>query len=281
MKTDSIFYRIFQQYPRSFFELLNLPLTEADQYQFTNLEVKQLAFRLDGLFFPSTDNPSQPFYLTEVQFQPDDDLYYRIFAELFLYLRQYQPPYPWRVVVIYPNRNTEREKSQHFSQILNSEAVTRIYLDELEGENGLGVGIIKLVVASESVAIESAQQLIEQAQQILPPAPLRRDIIDLIETIVVYKLPQASREEIARMLGLTDLKQTRFYQEAFTEGLQEGRLEGRQEGRLEGRLEGREEITRNIVLRLNNLGYASEAIAEILGLPVDEILPILEDSNKG
>ncbi|MDC0840260.1 DUF2887 domain-containing protein, partial [Limnoraphis robusta] len=23
MKTDSIFYRIFQQYPRSFFELLN------------------------------------------------------------------------------------------------------------------------------------------------------------------------------------------------------------------------------------------------------------------
>ncbi|MFO7145222.1 hypothetical protein B9T16_29225 [Arthrospira sp. PCC 8006] len=96
--------------------------------------------------------------------------------------------------------------------MLNSEAVTRIYLDELEGENGLGVGIIKLVVASESVAIASAQQLIEQAQQILPPAPLRRDIIDLIETIVVYKLPQASREEIARMLGLTDLKQTRFYQ---------------------------------------------------------------------
>ncbi len=87
------------------------------------------------------------------------------------------------------------------------------------------------------------------------------------------------------MLGLTDLKQTRFYQEAFTEGLQEGRLEGRQEGRQEGRLEGRqegrEEITRNIVLRLNNLGYASEAIAEILGLPVDEILPILEDSNEG
>ncbi|BAI91092.1 Rpn family recombination-promoting nuclease/putative transposase [Limnospira platensis] len=273
MKTDSIFYRIFQQYPRSFFELLNLPPTEADQYQFTNLEVKQLAFRLDGLFFPSTDNPNQPFYLTEVQFQPDDDLYYRIFAELFLYLRQYQPPYPWRVVVIYPNRNTEREKSQHFSQILNSEAVTRIYLDELEGENGLGVGIIKLVVASESVAIASAQQLIEQAQQILPPAPLRRDIIDLIETIVVYKLPQASREEIARMLGLTDLKQTRFYQEAFTEGLQEGLQEGRQEGR--------EEITRNIVLRLNNLGYASEAIAEILGLPVDEVLPILEDSNDG
>ncbi|MCW6039055.1 Rpn family recombination-promoting nuclease/putative transposase, partial [Spirulina subsalsa FACHB-351] len=33
MKTDSIFYRIFQQYPRSFFELLNRPPTEANDYQ--------------------------------------------------------------------------------------------------------------------------------------------------------------------------------------------------------------------------------------------------------
>ncbi|WP_410223080.1 DUF2887 domain-containing protein, partial [Limnospira platensis] len=36
MKTDSIFYRIFQQYPRSFFELLNRPPEESDRYQFTS-----------------------------------------------------------------------------------------------------------------------------------------------------------------------------------------------------------------------------------------------------
>ncbi|MDB9315895.1 DUF2887 domain-containing protein, partial [Spirulina sp. CS-785/01] len=53
METDSIFYRIFQQYPRSFFELLNRPASDADNYEFTSVEVKQLAFRLDGIFLPT------------------------------------------------------------------------------------------------------------------------------------------------------------------------------------------------------------------------------------
>jgi predicted transposase YdaD len=42
----------------------------------------------------------------------------------------------------------------------------------------------------------------------------------LIETIVVYKFPQLSRKEIERMLGLSDLKQTRVYQAALQEGRQ-------------------------------------------------------------
>ncbi|KDR57241.1 Rpn family recombination-promoting nuclease/putative transposase [Limnospira platensis] len=271
MKTDSIFYRIFQQYPRSFFELLNRPPEESDRYQFTSVEVKQLAFRLDGVFLPTTSEGDRPFYLAEVQFQPDDDLYYRIFAELFLYLRQYRPPHPWQVVVIYPNRSIEREQSHQFRELLNSDRVTRVYLDELESENRLGVGIIKLVLESESEAIASAINLIEQAQQTLPPESIQRDIIDIIETIVIYKLPQISREEIAQMLGLTDLKQTRFYQEAFADGRQEGRQEGLQEGVQEGLQQERI----NIVVRLANLGNSAIRIAEMLGLPLEEIQQIL------
>ncbi|MCG5058068.1 MAG: DUF2887 domain-containing protein [Limnoraphis sp. WC205] len=34
-------------------------------------------------------------YLVEVQFQPDGDLYYRIFRQLFLYLQQYKQPHPF------------------------------------------------------------------------------------------------------------------------------------------------------------------------------------------
>lgn len=51
-----------------------------------------------------------------------------------------------------------------------------------------------------------------------------------IETILVYKLPRLTREEIEikEMIGLQDieLKQTRFYQDAFKEGHEEGRQEG-------------------------------------------------------
>jgi predicted transposase YdaD len=45
-------------------------------------------------------------------------------------------------------------------------------------------------------------------------------------------IPTVSREEIQTMLNLqdVDLKQTRFYQEAFAEGRQEGRQKGQQEG---------------------------------------------------
>ena len=56
-------------------------------------------------------------------------------------------------------------------------------------------------------------------------------MVDLVETILVYKLPRLSREEIQTMLELTDtdLKQTRFYQDVFTEG-EIKRAVGRQEG---------------------------------------------------
>ncbi|MDT9313271.1 hypothetical protein, partial [Limnospira sp. Paracas R14] len=55
------------------------------------------------------------------------------------------------------------------------------------------------------------------------------------------------------------LKQTRFYQEAFADG----RQEGLQQERI------------NIVVRLANLGNSAEAIAEMLGLPLQEIQQIL------
>jgi predicted transposase YdaD len=38
-----------------------------------------------------------------------------------------------------------------------------------------------------------------------------------VERIVVYKFPQKSREEIEAMFELSDLKQTRVYQEALAE----------------------------------------------------------------
>ena len=35
-----------------------------------------LTFRLDGLFYPQLEAADKPFYLVEVQFQPDNELYY-------------------------------------------------------------------------------------------------------------------------------------------------------------------------------------------------------------
>lgn len=69
MKTDTIFYQLFQNFPSIFFELIGQPATATSSYQFTSLEVKQRAFRFDGLFLPVAESPELPIYFVEVQFQ--------------------------------------------------------------------------------------------------------------------------------------------------------------------------------------------------------------------
>jgi predicted transposase YdaD len=54
-----------------------------------------------------------------------------------------------------------------------------------------------------------------------------QEIMDLIETIIVYKFTSLNWKEIRSMLGLDLIKQSRAYQEAVAEGRQEGLQEGR------------------------------------------------------
>ncbi|MFP4124396.1 MAG: Rpn family recombination-promoting nuclease/putative transposase [Coleofasciculus sp.] len=268
MKTDTLFYSLFKEFPSIFFELINQSTEQAATYQFTSREIKQLAFRLDGLFFPKTENSQNPFYVVEVQFQPDQDLYYRIFAELFLYLRQDKPSCPWRVVVIYPTRRIEREQPLQFRELFTR--VQRIYLDELgdDASDSLGVNIVKLVIENQQTAPERAKTLIEQAQAQITDQTTQRNLINLIETIIVYKLPQKSREEIETMLGLSELKQTKVYQEAKQEGLDEGR----QEGQLKAKLEA--------IPRMMQLGLNLEMIAEGLDLPLEVVQPAAQSFSQ-
>ena len=90
MKTDSIFYRLFQEFPSIFFELIGNSPEVANVYQFASVEIKQTAFRIDGVFLP-TQGDENPIYFAEVQFQPDSEIYSRLIAEVSLYLRQNKP----------------------------------------------------------------------------------------------------------------------------------------------------------------------------------------------
>ena len=61
------------------------------------------------------------------------------------------------------------------------------------------------------------------------------------------------------MFGLSDLKQTRIYQQAFEEGQKEGIEEGQRQEKL------------RMVSRLLKLGLTVEQVAEELGLSVEEV----------
>ncbi len=95
--------------------------------------------------------------------------------------------------------------------------VTRLYLNELPEvtEHSLGVGIIKLVVVNKKQTPILVKSLITKTRSQVSDKALQKKVLDLIETIVVYKLPRISRQELIKMFGLGDfdIKTTRLYEE--------------------------------------------------------------------
>ncbi len=249
MKTDTIFYRLFQSFPSIFFELINQPHEAANAYQFSSVEVKQLSFRIDGVFLPVSNAPSPPIYFVEVQFQPDPKFYSRFFTEIFLYLDKTKLSNNWRGVIVYPTRSIDTGETERYIELLNPQRVRRIYLDELgsTSQPSIGIGTVQLVVEPEETAGTKARALIDQARLEIADEATQQELIQLIETIIVYKFPQKSREEIAQMLGLSDFRQTRVYQETA------------------------EEVKLESIPRFLDLGLSLEQIAQGLGLNVEQV----------
>ncbi len=261
MRTDTIFYQLFQTFPSLLFELIGEPVAEAQSYQFSSVEIKELAFRADGLFLPETSG--KPIYFAEVQFQPKDDFYWRFISEIFLYLGQYKPEHEWFAVAIFASRSLDVAFPLPY-RILDPQ-VKRVYLDELGAiEPTVELDIVKLVVTPE-VRVEQVNLLTQQARDQFSDLAVKQKVIELIQTILVYKFTQLSRQEIEAMFGLDEIKQTRYFREVAEDFKQEGILEGKLEGILEGKLEGKLE-TVSLLLRL---GLSVEQIAQELGLDIE------------
>ena len=222
MKTDTLFYRLFLRQPKLALELLGLDYPN-DSYQFSSEEIKQTAFRIDGLFKPVTDNPNQPLIFVEVQYQADNDFYGRLFSEITLYLYQNKPRRDWLVLVIYPHRTIEKKPSIEFLPFLNLPQIHRIYLEDYQNRSDLSPSLefIRLIASDKQQTISQAKALAERLDKI------DLDGLDLIETILVYKLPHLNREEIRKMLSVYEIKlqDTRFYQEIAEEERKVGKQE--------------------------------------------------------
>uniref|UniRef100_B8HN52 DUF4351 domain-containing protein n=1 Tax=Cyanothece sp. (strain PCC 7425 / ATCC 29141) TaxID=395961 RepID=B8HN52_CYAP4 len=140
MKTDSLWYYLFQTAPALFFDLIGQTSLAAVGYEFRSVELKQTAFRVDGVFLPPA-------------------------------------------------------------------------------ESSVSIALMQLMIQPPQQASESAVELLQQTPPVgLSPAALT----ELIETIMVYKFPQLSRQEIAIMLGISELRQTRVFQEGLEQGLEQG-----------------------------------------------------------
>ncbi len=235
MRRDSIFHKLFRQFPTLLFDLLGTPPPNAATYRFDSVAVKEPKFEIDGVFLPS-ELPGTVIFC-EVQFQKDEQLYERLFSESALYFYRNRSDFTnWHFVIIYPTRSTEQTDTLPFRPLLDSPLVDRIYLDELGDIDQLPLPIALMVLTTlrKSEAPEKARALlVRTAQEVSTPAQ-QQVIIEMVATIMVYKFTTLSRTEIDAMLGLT-IQETRVYQEAKAEGEQIGETRGRQEGRQEER----------------------------------------------
>jgi len=76
---------------------------------------------------------------------------------------------------------------------------------------------------------------------------LQKEIIELIERVIIYKFPKKGSKELEAMFGLAEWKQTQFYKDV------------------------KEELTRKFVTNLLKMGMNLEQIAQVTELSIEEV----------
>ncbi len=212
MQTDPLLYRLFQERPTLAIDLAGLTVPEAAAYRMRAIEVKQTAFRLDGVLMPPPGQDLAPLIFTEAQFQGRKTFYSRWLASIFLYLYRHRVTRPWQAVVVFPNRQADTGIITPYEGLLQCGLLRRVYLQDLLEVEALSFDarLARLIILDRARAATEARALVANPDPTADPL----EILDLVETILVYKFPRLSREEIRDMLQLpvADLQQTRFYQ---------------------------------------------------------------------
>ncbi len=249
MKTDALFYELIKELPQIFFELIGEFDVNLNAYEFTAPEIKQQAFRLDGLFSTLTGFDDEPLYFVEFQTYKDEQFYERLFGEIFVYFRQYQPAnQDWYAIVIYDRRSHEVTPHPRYQTLLEKH-LRRVYINELpkNAEPNLGIGVAKLFIETPIKTASLAQRLINQTTEELLDEDLQQKMVAFIQAIVFYKFPHLTLEEIETMLDLSEFRKSRLYESVLTK------------------------TKIDIVPKLLEKGLSVQEVAEILELDAEEV----------
>jgi predicted transposase/invertase (TIGR01784 family) len=280
MISDPIFYRLFESSPETFFLLLGMSADSATRmaarYQYQAIEFKETSHRADGVFLPK--EPGLPLYFLEVQFYPLPSVFADLMVKAFTYLKQNDPGQPFRGVVLFASRSLEPTELAPYQALMDAGLIQRFYLDEMpELANApLGLSILYLLRQTESQAPAMARDLIARAKTEITDSASRVDLIEFIETIIMYKVPRLTREEIQTMLQLHDIRESRAWQEARAEGLQAGLQEGLEKGLEKGRKEG----LAVAIAKMAAQRMSAKKIATILQMDIETVRRVLKRQAK-
>jgi predicted transposase YdaD len=115
-------------------------------------------------------------------------------------------------------------------------------------------GLMQLTIAPESRMAGQAKQLMERIEEEGTRGFARKEIIDVITTIAVYKFTNLSREEVEKMLGLA-LEESQIYKD----------------------LERQTKL--KVIGKLMSKGLSFEDIAEIVEMTVEEVRQVIQEGG--
>ena len=230
MKRDSLFFRFFKELPRSFFQMIGRADTDPEKYELNAIEYKETAVRLDGVFLPR-EPKVDPAYIWEAQYYSSNAVYANLFSKVGRFLEHGDRNQDWVAVVIYPHRGMEQKNLRPYRWLIQSDQLVRIYLNELPPAppDQFEMGILELIAAKPEVALAKARAMVPRLRGSNRPPQFQRQVVQFLETIILYQFPKMSRKEIETMLQVTDVRETRVFQEALEEGLEKGLEKGRQQ----------------------------------------------------
>jgi predicted transposase YdaD len=228
------------------------------EFDYSAPVVKEKEVRLDGLLTPKSGDLTVPLVFLEAQMQPDVGFYGRFFAGLFTYLNQYKVMRPWRGLLILQRHSQDLGSTVPYQMELHGGWMHRLYLEDLLPLSNLGptLALLRLLVVPDEVVAADAKAILATADS---ESEFLR-VLDLVEAILVSKLPSLSIEEIKTMLDLQDvrLSETQFFKEVFQQGADQGEQKG------EANL-----VLRQMVRRCGEISIEQQT--QIRSLPIDQL----------
>jgi predicted transposase/invertase (TIGR01784 family) len=261
MITDPLFYRLFETSPETFFLLLGMNPDSAkemaDRYQYQAIEYKQTSHRTDGVFLPK--DAGLPLYFLEVQFYRLPSVFADLLVKVYTYLKQNDPGQLFCGVILFADRSLEPLELAPYRPLIRDGLIRCFYLNEMPelANSPLGLSILFLIQKAESDAPRNARELIGRVKAEVEDAALRADLIELIETVIIYKLPRLTRKEIQAMLQIHDIRESRVYQDAVQEGFEKGII--------------------TAITKMANKKMSADEIAAILDLDVELVRRAMEN----
>jgi predicted transposase/invertase (TIGR01784 family) len=216
MKSDRLFYEMFQAAPQIFFELLQI--TPACPYRFESVTVKSTEKRIDGLLKP--ERADESLYFLEIQGYPDSSIYWRVMREVATYFEQ-RPPLrnnEWQAVVLFLD-SADDPGFGTLAALADVRLVAADLLTLLQAmdEESLAFNVLRPLLAESEAEVR--QNVVGWAGRIARIPDLndetRERLVIVLTQLIEEKFKTLGYREISQMLKLTPFEETTSFKEAM------------------------------------------------------------------